>query len=115
MKLMGRCKRCHRHLVRDQMTVPSAVARCPWCGAGLACHYTSLLLRVIPEAECAGRELISALAILGGDATGFELDERSMFGPIERALDDGHDREQQKSPVTRRGRTVERGQPAAKI
>lgn len=89
MKLMGKCQRCDRDLLLEQLLVPGGATRCPWCGAGFARHYSMLLHRLIPEIERAGRELTRNLNVLAGDWTGFELNERSVLGPIERALDIG--------------------------
>lgn len=89
MKLIGTCQRCDRELLLDQLLDTETGARCPWCGAGMAGHYNAILHRVIPEIERAGRDLTRGLKVLRGDWTGFDLDERSVLGPIVRALGGG--------------------------
>jgi hypothetical protein len=86
MKLMGTCDQCHRDFLLEQLIQPVASARCPWCGSGLARHYTMLLPRLIRETERAGKQLTSALSLLNGDWFGFELNGRSVLGQVEDAL-----------------------------
>jgi hypothetical protein len=83
MKIEARCDTCGRKFLLSQIGPDSdAPGRCPFCGAGFARHYSSVLVDAVRDAELAATSFVQIIGKLQAMETGFDIDIERLLKTV---------------------------------
>jgi hypothetical protein len=87
MRIRATCSTCDRHFLLSQIGPESdAPARCPFCGAHFAPHYSTILVDAVQAAEAAVTWFVQALGRVRALETGFVIDLDGLLRSIAKDL-----------------------------
>lgn len=85
MKIKGRCRRCDREVLIEQVIEGGGV--CPWDGRPLQEDYAVVLVDSLRDAQSAGSDLEAALEKIADLAPDLDLDADSILTDLRASLD----------------------------